>query len=231
MLHYRHLFKDIQLTEDTFQTLCERHGGIRSLFIPDYFEDETGKELTSRQMATVLTGNPDSILLPPGAKQYDIDYILSDKRPIPIDQVTLSQEQLNVLGYFARDLRELLTSTLYKDGPGIITGYAGNINVLKTAASDEEIRSFVTIFRRLYMEKEPANFVKVLGLFHNIAHGYPLGQWVQGISNEYQEGLKESPECIPMCGLGKLPFSRKRLIDVFLYTQYAHQPDGRRTQQ
>ena len=28
-----------------------------------------------------------------------------------------------------------------------------------------------------------------------------------------------------------MPFSRKRLIDVFLYTRYAHQPDQRRTRQ
>lgn len=232
MLRYRHLFEERNHTEHELRNLCDRHGGMSTVFIYNYFEDETGHQLTSKQMAFSLTGDPGAILLPPGAKQYDIDYIQGDQRPICIDQVGLSDDQLNVLGYFARDLRELLASAFYKDGPGTITapGRCGNW-ILETAVNDEEIRSFVTIFRRLHMAKEPANFLKAVAAFRQAIQGYSLAKWVEGIAGEYQKELDQKPDCVPMTSWENLSFSRKRLIDVFLYTQYLHQPNDCRTRQ
>jgi hypothetical protein len=139
---------------------------------------------------------------------------------------------LSVLGYFARDLRELLASAFYKDGPGTL-GQAGPGRhwLLKTAVSDEEIRSFVTIFRRLYMEHEPANFTKAVAAFCQALDGYPLANWIRGIATEYEKSLDNEPSFVPIIGKWKVEFTQKRLIDVFLYTQYAHQPDERRTRQ
>ncbi len=149
-----------------------------------------------------------------------------------MQQISLSQEQLNILGYFTRDLRELLSTALYKDGPGSLSGpWSDGRLHLKTAVSDEEIRSFVTIFRRLYMEKEPANFGKAVAVLATALFGHPVAKWVQAVATEYDKSLEQPPDSVPMVGPQKLPFSRKRLIDVFLYTQYAHQPDDRRSRQ
>src|SRR5438105_1494692 len=112
-------------------------------------------------MAVVLTGDPQAVFFAPGTRPHDAEYCLAEKPPIPLEQITLSPDQLNILGYFSRDLRELLTTALFKDGPGSLSGpWSDGRLHLETAVSDEEIRSFVTIFRRLYMEKEPANFSK-----------------------------------------------------------------------
>ena len=54
---------------------------------------------------------------------------------------------------------------------------------------------------------------------------------VQGIAEDYEKELNEKPDFVPFIGRGRWSFSRKRLIDVYLYTQYAHQPDERRTRQ
>lgn len=231
MLRYRHLFHEQQHSEAELNDLRIRHGGMSTVFIHDYFEDESGKELSSRQMAEILTGSPMAFMLPAGAKQYDIDYILADKRPIPLDQVSLSNEQLGVLGYFSRDLREILASAFFKDGPGTLTSSGGSNPTVQTAVTDEEIRSFVTIFRRLYMANEPANFVKAVTLFGELASPYPLGNWVKGVAAEYKRQLNEKPDFIPMVGREQWAFSRKLLIDVFLYTQYAHQPNEKRSRQ
>src|SRR4051812_21386560 len=116
-------------------------------------------------MAVALTGDPDAVLFPAGTEQHIIEYALAERRPIPIYKISLSQDQLKILGYFVRDLRELLASAFYKDGPGELTSTDSRGPTLQTAVSDEEIRSFVTIFRRLYMENEPANFLKAVAVF------------------------------------------------------------------
>ena len=231
MLRYRSLFRESKHAEADLNELVQRHGGMGSVFLHDYFEDEDGKELSSKRMAVILTGRPDAVMFPAGARQHDIDYALADKRPVPIDEISLNDEELSVLGYFARDLREMLASAFFKEGPGTLTSSDGSSPSLHTSTTDEEIRSFVTTFRRLYMKGEPAGFVKAVSVFAGVTQGYPLGQWVNGVAGEYEAALEKQPDFVPLVGRKNWPFSRKRLIDVFLYTQYAHQPDSQRARQ
>jgi hypothetical protein len=42
----------------------------------DYFEDETGQAITDREVAQIITGSPTAMLVPRGAKQHDIDFML-----------------------------------------------------------------------------------------------------------------------------------------------------------
>jgi hypothetical protein len=226
-LRSRHLFRAEDLSDDERKARWGRHDRFSSVSLHDYLEDENGKELSRKRMAKTLTGSPTAILLPPGARQHDVDYVLADKRPIPIDQVTLSADDLHILGYFTRDLREMLASAFYKDGPGTLSsvGHAGP--EFRTAVSDEEIRSFVTIFRRLYMAKEPAGFLKAVEVFARVTQGYPLGNWIAGVGTEYERGLGEPPHMVPYVGQAHFQIKRKRLIDVFLYTRYAHQPSDK----
>ena len=230
-LRYRHLFREERLSGEEINERCRRHGGMASVFMHDYVEDEHERELSRKRMGEILTGDPNGIIFPGGAQQHDIEYMLADKRPVPIDQVTLSADDLPILGYFARDLREMLAATFYKDGPGRLHAVGNAPPELQTAVTDEEIRSFVTIFRRLYMKNEPAGFLRAVDVFARAMHGYALGKWIAGVGAEYQRELQEAPHLAPYVGQDKSPFTRKRLIDVFLYTQYAHQPSDDRTRQ
>jgi hypothetical protein len=130
-----------------------------------------------------------------------------------------------------------MRSAVMEDGPGTIH-LAGIPPItptsrvrLETAVSDEEIRSFVTIFRRLYMENEPANFEKAVAVFVKALGGHPYGKWVEVEAKVYEEQLTASPDDHRMLQPDTFTFTAKRLIDVFLYTQYAHQPDERRERQ
>lgn len=224
MVQYRHLFKESDLSPSEVNELVERHGGMDTVFLTDYTEDEEGKQLTEKEIAMILTGNSSAVMFPAGTPKHYIEYALSERRPVPVDQVTLTEDQLSLLGYFARDLRELLGSSFYKEGPGTLTTRGGQEPTLRTAATDEEIRSFVTVFRRLYMENEPANFLKAISLFSDIAQGNSLAPWIKGTRAAYDTLLNKPPSLIPFGEGRNIPFSRKRLIDVFLYTRYAHQP-------
>lgn len=230
-LKFRHLFRIEDTASEDLKARSERHTRTSTVVIHDYFEDEQGQEITRKQMAEILTGSATAVLVPAGARQHDIDFMLAVKRPIQLDQLSVSVDDLKILGIFARDLREILESSFFKNGPGTLESTGNRDPTLQTSASDEEIRSFVTIFRRLYMKNEPANFLKTVEVFARVTQGFPTGNWVAGVGGEYERELNQPPSWVPCIGQGNFSFNRKRLIDVYIYTQYAHQPSDVRTRQ
>jgi hypothetical protein len=128
----------------------------------------------------------------------------------------------------------MLNSAFMKDSPASLHGSGSLSNpTVKTAATDDEIRSFVTIFRRLYMtgHHDPASFTKIVPVFVKAMNGHPWGEWVEGTAQEYQQLLASVPDCRPFVATGACTFTTRLLIDVFLYTQYAHQPNADRQRQ
>lgn len=231
MLQYRHLFKEKSQTEEEMSELVKRAGRFDSVFIHDYFEDEHGNEMRGQAMAKAVTGSDTAILFPPGSKQHDIDFALAEKRPIAIDQLAVTPEQLSVLGYFSRDMRQMVGTAFFKDGPGTLS-YSGNDDgLVQTAVTNEEIDSFVMIFRRLYMTKDPANFLHAVGTYADVVGDHPIVAWVKGNAAEYEKNLGDVPHFVPHASELTDSFTCKRIIDVFLYTRYAHQPDPRRQRQ
>jgi len=228
ILKFRHLF--VERTLEEVSVGCNVADSLTSVFLHDYFEDETGREISRNEMARIMTGSPTAIAIPPGAKQHDIDLMLAEPKPVPLVEVSLSADEVRLLGYFVRDLKEMLNSTFMKDSPAQLTWSAGNVTV-ETAASDDEIRSFVTIFRRLYMRGDPASFLNAVTIFAKALADHSRGKWVAGTAQEYQQILESAPDCRPFIAPGTCTFTTKRLIDVFLYTQYAHQPDADRQRQ
>jgi hypothetical protein len=231
LLKFRQLFCLMDITSEDWKVLSARATSMSTVLVHGYYEDEDGQELSRERIAEIVTGSTKSILVSPRARQHDIDFMLAANRPVPVDQITLSKDDLETLGYFVRDLREMLATAFYTDGPGTLTSQGSASPELQTASTDEEIRSFVTIFRRLYMKTEPAGILKAVEVFVRITQGLPIGSWVAGERDEYERKLKQRPSWIPFVDQSQLSFDRKRLIDIFIYTRYAHQPCTARTRQ
>jgi hypothetical protein len=142
MLRYRGLFRQSTSPQE-LDDVCHRSHQTASVVIHDYVEDEIGRELAGRALATALTGSPGAVLVPAGAGEHDIDYIISEKPPIDVGTMEISAERLQVLAYFARDLSELAASAFMKDRPASLTCQGSEPPVLHTAATDEEIKSFL----------------------------------------------------------------------------------------
>jgi len=236
VLKFRSLFTEGSW-DDWGKERLKTIGEMKSLLLHDYFEDENANKITMAEIGPIVTGDPNAVLVPSGTRQYHIDYMFAEKGSVPVAEVALATDEIRLLGYFVRDLEELRGSALVKDGAGTISK-GGTLPVLpngdyhhQTAVTDDEIRSSMTIFRRLYMKEEPANFVKAAALFERTLGTHPLGKWVKGVADEYEKHLRELPEFGPFMQGMNITFSAKRLIDVFLYTQYAHQPDERRQRQ
>ena len=234
ILKYRHLF--VEGTVDCMPGNPDDWDRFSTVGPSEYLEDETGREITHDEMAQIVTGSPSARVIPSGARQHDIDLMLAEPKPVPLVGVSLSPEETRLLGYFVRDLREMLNSAFMKDRPGSIKSSSGFLSLssnptLETPATDDEIRSFVTIFRRLYMEKEPANFQKSVAVFVKALGDHPHSKWVDGTAKQYESHLAAVPDARPFAPPGTCTFTTKRLIDVFLYTQYAHQRDEKRQRQ
>jgi hypothetical protein len=97
---------------------------------------------------------------------------------------------------------------------------------IETAATDDEIRSFVLIFRRLYMATEKANFVNAAELFAKAVGDNPFAKWVAGVKESYERKLGNIVDTRPFQS-NLTNTKRKRLVDVFLNTRYAHQGLGK----
>jgi hypothetical protein len=220
-IRFRHRFSERKLSGDEMNELILTRGGINSFCLPRYFEDENGKELTDKQMGFIHSGHPNSITVPAGTPRHYIEYALSGKPPVPLDKISLSQDQLNILGLFAQNLDLMLASTYFRDLQATLSGNAGGPWNLQTAASNEEIDSFVMIFRKLYMEQEPANFLKTANIFGRVLQADPLAKLVTGIKREYAKGLRQPPDFVLV--RGSVTFTRGQLINIYLNTQYAHQ--------
>jgi hypothetical protein len=233
MIKYRHLFKP-EAASGEMHDRIDRSGKFATVFIHDYHEDENGNQLSRKELGVAITGDETAVMLPPGAKQHDIDLIFADKPVIDVGKLSLTPDELKVLGYFARDLKEMTSSAFFKEGPGTLSSVAISPRpprVLRTAVNDEEIRSFLTVFRRLYMKNEPANFERAVEVFSKTLTSHPVAKWVAAGAAEVTASLTHPPAFAPFAAPRKPTFTVKLLIDVFLYTQFAHQPDQRRTRQ
>jgi hypothetical protein len=230
-LKFRALFKEVNFDQLDEQQRIDP-GGFKTIALHEYCEDETGKEMTHTEVGRILTGNPQAVSIPAGARQHDIDLMLSEPKPLPISGVSLTDTGIRVLGYFARDLRELQESALMKNGPGSISWRGHSFTdqavdpVLETSVTDEELRSFVTIFRRLYMAKEPANLLKTAEIFTSAIGDYPKVKWIAAEIQGYEAKLNSPCDVRPFLQSQLFSITRKRIIDVFIYTQYAQPSSG-----
>lgn len=202
----------------------------RTAFIPQYWEDENGEEMPLNEVAALLTGDTTAVFVPSGFKKHDIDLWLAGRQPLSFDDVVANND-LESLAYFVRDIRELENSSLKKDGPGTIqvTGTASitsdNRPEFKTAVSDEEIRSHVTIFRRLYMQNERANLKNIVQLMVRMLGNHPRSEWIKAEWKLYNKHINAPPDTHFLMRDMAFQSSVANLLDAFIYTQYAHQPD------
>lgn len=221
MLHFRNLFREGHAT-------CASVGeGWCAFGVADYFEDENGHELSYQQIAVVLTGNPDAMLLPAGFRPHDIEFAIAEKAPIDPSRITLNPKQLRTLAYFSIAIRELQNASFYREGPGSLGGRPGSW-VVNTAISWEEIGSFATIFRRLHLDGDEATLRDAVKVFCTVLSGQPVAKWVRAMADEYLASMDRPLDASPILPPLSLPFTRKLLLEVYYYTQIFHQPGDRR---
>jgi hypothetical protein len=230
ILKFRQLFKP-EATSGEIQARIQLRGNFHSVHIHDYFEDEHGREMPSNSMAKVLSGNESAITIPPGFRPHDIEFFFSKPPPVDVSTLSLSTDQRTDLACFVRDLSELRATAFLKEGPGTLSmtmSRPPSPATLETAVSDEEVRSFVMVFRRLYLEEDRANIIKTVKIVGAALKDHPMSKWLRDCRKQITSTLNNSPDFAPFVDASGPKFTVKKLVDVFLYTQYVHQPSNER---
>ena len=230
ILKYRPLFSEGRPLEGA-EDAIGRGEQFRIFTVDRYFEDENGEEISLDRIAQIRSGCANAIMFAAGVGNHDIALRLATPSgPIDLKQIHLSQQELDCLAYFVRDVQELRNTEFQRQGAGHLVSAGGSLR-FETATTADEIRSYVTVFRRLYMKNEPGNFMKACCAFSR-KHPPPLSGWVRGEYREFRRELRGVPTHVPWLGERSGPsFTRKYLIDVVINTKFAHQPDVRRTKQ
>lgn len=172
----------------------------------DYFENELGEEITGFHK-----------------EKHNIE--------LPITPKSITPDEIKSFFYFIRDVKELTDSSFIMNASNSILVCTPQFK-LKTAVNKEEIRSVLTIFRRLYLKKERAEFTKIASKFAELLDSLTLHKWIKGIIIKYENQLnsKINPKFI-INQKFTINFNPKLLIDVFFYTQFHHQPCQKREEQ
>jgi hypothetical protein len=231
ILHYRHLFQPIVEPIQESWIADGSHDNERLVTVYDYAEDAEDKEISFTEMARAVTGNPDVLVVPPGMRSHDIQlYYLAKNTPLPpnpLDQIHLTQQEIDTLAYFLRDATELKRERFYCNPPSFHA--QGDQQWVETIAV-ENIRSFVIVFRRMYMDGEPGNYAKACDVYTKHFLNKRITDWISAEKRLYEQFLCGRASLFP--GLGP-PYSveNKPLIDAFLYTKFVHQPQERRIKQ
>jgi hypothetical protein len=232
LIPYRHLFTESADLAASPAELAALPMSMRTFTIAGYFEDETGTALSPRSMARALTGNANAAMFPAGTKEHHIRFALAPVRPVSALGVSIPQNELDALAYFKRDLEELKTNSLFLEQRITLSGseHSPGVVVVQTSSSSDQIRAFVSIFRRLAVTQEPGNFPNAAGIICRRFPGYPVTDWIARVVQEYRELLSSEPDLVPSIGHGQLPCTIKELLECYLYTRYMHQDQHRLTQ-
>ncbi len=207
-------------------------GGLHCIAIEDYCEDGDGNGLTIENGIRIVMQNEDLVILPSGTRAHDVALAFTDNSPIPEDPLSyfqFTQSEVNGLALFLRDIKELRQSPFYQRHS---TMHSFGSQLRLETISVDLIRSFIVVFRRLYMtgKHDVGNFRDSCDVYCARFWNKRLIDWVAEERRLYDEFLHgpaaEFPGTQPVYS-----FSNKRLIDVFLYTRFAHHPDETRTRQ
>ena len=186
ILKYRHLFKEggPLSSGDEFG-----HDSYCGFAVMDYFEDEDGKEITLTECARIKAGNDTLVVFPGHYGPHDIALSLSNNSPVPEnpqDHINLSQVEIDALTYFVKDVAELKENAFYGSPPTLTcVGGIYSVNTIPV----EHIVSFVTIFRRLFMQGERGNYNNACAIYARHYLNKRLTAWITAERRLYNKFL------------------------------------------
>jgi len=219
---HKYLFREYSNEDLSNLPKSERVCGI--CLEPPYYEDETGQEISMNEAITIEHNiAPQHIVILPH-QPYMQNYVLSQDTPCPKNYpqcVNFTEDEIKSLSYFCRDFKELKAKLFYRNPPSFHSSFDG---CRLESLSVDQIQAYIMVFRRLYMSKESGNFLNACTIFASKYYNIRINNWIRGGADEYSSFLNEKP----IFPLQNFSFNNKSLIDTFLYTKFAHQPDEKK---
>jgi hypothetical protein len=185
-------------------------------FHREYFEDETGREISMREMMQIATGNKNIIL-------FDAENMVR-LGPCPIcARETWTADKANTLFNFIQVVRLIWNSSWARKKPSITTHFdnEGEANVTCDFPEVESMCAVLTLFRQLYAGD--ALMERTCQIYMKHSSNEPKKQWVNHCLKSFKQSLDMNPHLIHLQGC-----TMEQLFDAFLYgTGIVHSPSDR----
>lgn len=239
ILPFRKYFQEIN--EDNENSIFNNCTSWKTVGPCNYHENENGNPISPQQLFRLKLGKPNAIAIPQGFKyvvfpdgisredsaKFNVGYLF----PISKNDINLSQEQIKIFQVFSKSMIDLTNTTMYNNpSPFSLTSCQGQ-SKFSMSVSTDDFSSYVTCFRKLYMEKEPANFVKTCNvlLIPGVLN-HPVRENIlasKKASEQFKNLLitditKYDPQELLH---NKCTMKVFELINCMLYTKFIHQPD------
>jgi len=198
------------------------NGGRKSLMVskgfvlPDYFEDETGREISMREIIQIATGNKNVIL-------FDAENMVRIG-PCPIcERETWTVDKANTLFNFIQVMGLIWRSSWARKKISITTNFdnEGKTNITCDFPAVESMCAVLTLFRQLYAGD--ALMERTCRIYMKHSSNETKKQWVDHCLKNFKQSLDMYPHLIHLQGC-----TVKKLFNAFLYgTGIVHSPSDR----
>ena len=179
----------------------------------DYFEDETGQEISVQEMIQIVEGNKNLIL-------FDVENIAKIG---PTDICSVEKwtvDKANILFNFIQVVRVIWRSSWFRKSP-TITMSSGSI-VKSDFPTVENMCSILTLFRQLYAPSDKL-MKEVCEVYGEHSSNATKKIWVSDCLKRFNQSLDTIPFFIQ-----SQKCTTKDLFDAFLYgTGMVHSPENR----
>jgi hypothetical protein len=218
MFKFRHMFVEKSLEEIEKLTSGEHFRVYNHVNLNrEYYEDETGREISMREMMQIATGNNNII-------PFDAENIVQ-LGPCPIyARETWTADKANTIFNFIQVVRLIWNSSWARKKTSITTHF-NNKEQAKITCDFPEVESMcavLTLFRQLYA-CEDLLMKKTCEIYMEHSSNTIKKQWVDHCLKNFEQRLNRNPDFIPLQGC-----TVKQLFNAFLYgTGLVHSPKDR----
>jgi hypothetical protein len=216
MLRFRHMFVEKPIEEQ--KQLSNDSGKPYRIFTGvnlnrEYYEDETGREISMREMMQIVTGNKNII-------PFDAENIVQIG-PCPIcAKEKWTVDKANTLFNFIQVVR-LIWRSSWAQRKTTLTKHFDNSKEIRIECdfpTVENMCAVLTLFRQLYASD--ALMEKTCQIYMEHSSDEAKKQWVDRCLKNFEQSLNKNPSFIHLKGC-----TVKQLFEAFLYgTGIVHSP-------
>lgn len=216
MLRFRQMFVFVEKSIDHLKRLTS-DSEIRVFtgvnINRDYFEDETGQEISLQEMIQIASGNKNLIL-------FDVENIAKIGPTDICAKEEWTVDKANTLFNFIQVVRMIYRSSWFKKGSTITTS-SGSI-VKSDFPTVENMCSILTLFRQLYAPSDKL-MEKVCKVHDEHSSNSTRKIWISDRLKKFKQSLNAEPSFIHL-----QECTAKDLFEAFLYgTGIVHSPSKR----
>jgi len=217
MIQFRYMFVEKSLEEIGKLTSDEHYRAFKWVNLNrEYFEDETGREISMLEMMQITTGNKNAI-------PFDVENIVQLGPCAILAKEKWTVDKANTLFNFIQVVRLIWRSSWARKKTSITTHFDNEVeaNITCNFPAVESMCAVLTLFRQLYASD--ALMKRTCQIYVKHSSNETKKQWINFCLQSFEQNIDADSKFIPLHGC-----TVRELFEAFLYgTGIVHSPNDR----